>query len=142
MTIRQDIAELLHAGIPESHIARQLHVRTLTVRETRKTLGLPAPKRGHRPYEATVEDAYRARAVPVDGGHMRWTGSFGGGRVPVVSRAGTRVSAYKVAFRLCYGREPVGQVRPGCGVQGCVTGGHLEDQAMRDQYNAIFGAAS
>lgn len=142
MTVRADIAELLHAGVPESHIARQLHIRTLTVREARKALGLPAPKRGHQPQETTFEDAFRARAVPTDGGHTRWTGSFGGGGVPVVSHSGTRISAYKVAFRLQYGREPRGQVRPGCSVRGCVTGGHLEDQPMRETCTAIFGGVA
>lgn len=146
MTIRPDIAEMLRARIPESHIAKQLHVRRKTVADTRKALGLPAPKRGHRPYEATVEDAYRARALPVDDGHLQWTGSFGGDSVPVVNHSSKRVTAYKVAFRLRHGRDPVGAVRPTCGMRGCVSGDHLEDQPMREKnrtaYAAIFGEAS
>ena len=51
-----------------------------------------------------------------------------------------------MAFTLHTGREPIGHVMPGCGLQACVRGDHVEDQPMRkktrDAYTAIFGGAA
>jgi hypothetical protein len=51
-------------------------------------------------------------------------------------------TAYRIAFQIRHGREPVGYVKPGCEFDGCVHPDHVEDQPMRDQYAAIFGAAA
>jgi hypothetical protein len=51
-------------------------------------------------------------------------------------------TAYRIAFQIRWGREPVGYVKPGCEYDGCVHPEHVEDQPMREQYAAIFGAAA
>lgn len=90
-----------------------------------------APRRAQR-RPASMEEAYRAHAEPVDGGHVRWTGSTSH-TTPTVWFGGTTYSAYKVAFRLHHGREPEGTVTSGCDVPGCVAGAHVEDRPMRHQ---------
>jgi hypothetical protein len=81
---------------------------------------------------ASIEDAYRARAIPTTDGHMEWTGIRNSTtRTPVVQLGTLRTSAYKVAFLLEHNREPVGYLKPACGVPGCVAGAHLQDAAMR-----------
>ncbi|MFD1656951.1 helix-turn-helix domain-containing protein [Streptomyces caeni] len=148
MKIRADIAALLRAGMPESHIAAQLHVSPRTVRATRRALGLPAPKRGGAPVTyASVEDAFRANTAPVDGGHVRWTGytdSVSG--LPVLCYRGRRQTAPRVAFTSHHGREPVGKVRRTCEYEGCIAGAHLADRLIREAnqradaaYPGIFG---
>jgi hypothetical protein len=145
MKIRADIAELLHAGVPQIQISRQLRCAPLTVQRTREALGLPAPKSG-RPSFVSFEDAFRAHTEPTDDGHVRWTGPVHGDDTPTVYAQRGQRSAYRVAFTLHHGREPIGRVTPGCRLQGCVRGDHLEDQPMRERtrqtYAAIFGGGS
>jgi hypothetical protein len=133
MLIRDDIAELLHAGVPQIYIARQLRVRPQTVQLTREALGLPAPHRyGSSPRYQSVEAAYWAHAACAGGGHLDWTGWRNSSGVPVVRHRGFQGSAYRVAFRIHHGRVPEGQVRNACGMPGCVAGGHLADRVMRE----------
>ena len=105
----------------------------------------PSAPRRKRLRAASPEDVFRLRAESVDGGHVRWTGPVTHG-TPTVRHQGANQSAYRVAFRLHYGRDPEGQARPGCGMPGCVAGAHLEDRPMRQRtaslFNAIFGATS
>ncbi|MGP4085448.1 helix-turn-helix domain-containing protein [Streptomyces sp. KR55] len=145
MKVRADIAELLREGVPESHIARQLHVDRGTVRRTRKALGMPAPQRGPRSSYASIEDAFRKNTQSVDGGHLRWTG-YMDGTFPMLCYRSQRIPAPKVAFRLHNGREPVGRLTRTCEVPGCVAGRCLADRPMREAnqradaaYKAIFG---
>lgn len=140
MRIRDDIAERLRAGTPQAYIVRELHVSPITVQRTREALGLPAPKSGP-PRPPSIEDEFRRLAEPIEDEHVRWNGKHTGGAPLVVWRQITR-SAYQVAFELQHGRPPVGRVSPGCGRRGCVAGAHVEDQAMRDTYAAIFGGAA
>ncbi|MFE9127021.1 hypothetical protein ACFYOF_16650 [Streptomyces sp. NPDC007148] len=143
--IRRDITELLHAGLPETHIAAQLHVSNKRVAAVRISLGLPAPSRGRRPRYATVEDAFRAHIESVEGNHVRWTGQHSGDGAPALKYCARTVSPYRIAFRMRYGREPVGRAAPGCDMPKCVAGDHLEDQPMRARnkktYAVIFGGA-
>jgi hypothetical protein len=105
----------------------------------------PSVPRELRPKAMTLEEAFRHHAEPVDGGHVRWTGSTSH-KTPSVWFSGSTYSAYKVAFRLHHGREPEGLVTPACGMPGCVAGAHVEDRPMRQRtdslYAAIFGVAS
>lgn len=97
------------------------------------TASRPGRPRAH----ASIEDAYRAHAIPTTDGHMRWTGpSYGHGRAPMVQHVRERESAYRVAFRLHHDRAPEGMLKPVCGVRGCVAGAHLEDAAMRRAKNS------
>jgi hypothetical protein len=94
---------------------------------------MSAPRIGRPRAHASIEDAYRAHAVPTTDGHMEWTGiknSTTG--TPIVQLGTQRVSAYKVAFQLEHNREPVGYLKPSCGKPGCVAGAHLQDAPMRE----------
>lgn len=144
MKIRDDIAALLRAGHSQGHIVRELHVGILTVQRTREALGLPPHPAGGSSGHATPDDAFRARTAPAAFGHVLWTGHVCRGTPMVVHRKAAR-SAYRVAFRLHHGREPVGRVTPGCDMPLCVAGAHVEDRPIREQtrktYAAIFGGA-
>ncbi|MES9522408.1 hypothetical protein [Streptomyces capoamus] len=92
------------------------------------TASRPGRPRAH----ATIEDAYRAHAIPTNDGHVQWTGATNStSRTPTALHGPHRESAYKVAFRLEHGRQPVGIVKPACGMRGCVAGAHMEDGPMR-----------
>lgn len=143
MKVRADIAEALRAGIPQSRIARELHVAPITVQRTREALRLPAPKTC-RTLPATVEDAFRQYVQPVDGGHAEWTGPRSGS--PRLTHEGTVYSAYRIAYRIAHGREPDGRALPSCGHDQCVQPGHHADRADRARekrvdalYAGIFG---
>jgi len=135
MSTRNAIEELLRAGYSDRAIARQVHVRTTRVAEIRTQLGLPAHTPGPTG-STTHEDLFWRRAVPTDDGHLLWPYSTTAARI---GSEGPRQSAYRIAFRIRYQREPVGFVLPGCGVNRCVHPRHVEDQPMRQQYAAIFG---
>jgi hypothetical protein len=137
---RAAIEELLHAGYGNKAIAQQVHVCRNRVAAVRAELGLP---KSTRRYEASsAEDLFWRRTQPADGGHLAWTGYRNGKGVPAVRTVDGMRTAYRIAFRIRWGREPVGRVKPGCGRDGCVHPEHVDDQPMRDQYAAIFGAAA
>jgi hypothetical protein len=94
--------------------------------------GASAPGRGRPAPAASWEDAFKARTVAVEGGHVHWTGTTGARGTPVVGHGGQVETAYRLAFRWHYGREPEGNVRPTCDYPCCVAGGHLADRAMRE----------
>ncbi|MFF8656773.1 hypothetical protein [Streptomyces huasconensis] len=149
MKIRADIAELLHAGLSDRAIARQLSVDAKrTVRPAREALGLPRSRPGRKP-APTVEDLFWRRTQPVDGGHLLWTGARGAasqGRCPFLRHGGRVHTAYRIAFRIKHGREPEGRVTPTCDRDGCVAPDHVEDRRIRERtkstFDAIFGAVS
>lgn len=147
MKARGDIAELLSKGLPEKHIASQLGIDRGTVRRARTALGLPAPPRGPRSKYASLRDAFRNHTESVPGGHLRWTGPLDG-TFPILTWGGRRYAARRVAFQLQRGREPIGRItRIGaCDFPGCVEGGHLLDQVIREAhmradaaFEVIFG---
>jgi hypothetical protein len=138
MNTRAAIVELLRAGHSDRAIARQVHVRNTHVGEIRAQLGLPAHKAGPTP-AGSYEDLFWRHAQPTDDGHWIWPNATANVRI---GHEGPKQTASRIAFRIRYQREPVGQVRPGCGRRGCVHPGHVEDQPMREQYAAIFGAAA
>jgi hypothetical protein len=140
--VRADIAKLLRAGVPRDEIARTLHVAPLTVQRTREALGMPAPPRRRR-LPATPEEAFYQHTEPVPGGHLRWTIKLSSVGRPVFGYQDGKISAYPLAFLIRWGREPVGQVQPGCDFEGCMAPEHVEDRPMREKnraaYAAIFG---
>jgi hypothetical protein len=133
---------MLQSGATVTDIVQTLHVSTLTVQRTRKAIGMPAHLRGR--WSESLAEAFAVRTEPAPGGHVRWTGCVSNKGMPVVSYLRTKVSAYRVAFRAHYGRDPVGLPKPGCGYPRCVAGAHLEDQPMRvrnrETFAAIFGS--
>lgn len=140
MTVRPDVAELLHAGYGDRTIARQLSVPRRSVTAARTALGLSAGHRGTKP-AASTEDLFWRRTRPAEGGHLEWTGYTYDG-LPILRHNGRRYSAYRIAFRIKNGREPVGHVRRGCDWDSCVHPRCMEDQTMRDQYKRIFGGST
>jgi hypothetical protein len=94
--------------------------------------GASAPGRGRRPSAQSWQDAFDARTVSVEGGHLHWSGATGRRGTPVVAWRGQVETAYRLAFRWHYGREPEGNVRPTCDYPCCVAGGHLADRAIRE----------
>ncbi|MEV4335723.1 hypothetical protein [Streptomyces sp. NPDC049590] len=145
MKVRDDIAELLHAGHSNSAIARQLNVDAKKVAAARAALGLPKAKSGYKA-AASPEDLFWRRTQPTDDGHMLWAGSRNSKGAPYLIHGGRCHSAYKLAYRIAKGRDPEGYALPSCDRDGCVKPGHHADRADRAQnrradrlYTAIFG---
>lgn len=111
-------------------------------KQERRNPSLPRRERT-RPRPASLEDVFAAHVEDTGDGHARWNGPVAH-QTPAVRFEGRMQSAYRVAFRLHHGREPVGQASPACGVPGCVAGGHVDDRPMRERtktvYASIFGA--
>jgi hypothetical protein len=126
---------MLRAGHSQTETARALGVGVARVRAARVRLGIPLHRPGPAP--ETVEDAFNRIAVPTDDGHLIWPND----RYRINTIAGSSTSALRYAFERKHGRPPVGKALPGCGTPRCVLPEHVEDQPMRDQYAAIFGAA-
>jgi len=75
--------------------------------------------------------AWLARTVPADGGHLMWAGRAR--PTPVLRFGGRELSAARIAFLLGVGREPVGPVMAGCGVEHCVAPEHVDDTVRRQR---------
>jgi hypothetical protein len=139
MKIRPDVVDLLNEGLSDREIAARLHVCAKTVvSPTRRALGLPTSRSGPKP--ASPEELFHVRTEEVDGGHLRWTGWHNNQGVPGVRTRSGNTTAYRVAFRIRWGREPEGNVRPGCDFPACVAPEHVEDRPMRDRYRALLDA--
>ncbi|WP_327671885.1 MULTISPECIES: hypothetical protein [unclassified Streptomyces] len=140
MNIRPDVAELLHAGLSNRAIARELGVDAdTTVRDARTALGIAKARRGRRAAES-VEDLYWLRAQPVDDGHILWTGHRNHDGTALVRHGGKLHTALRVAFRIKHGREPEGHVTPTCDRDGCVAPGHTQDRIIRKRTETTFAA--
>lgn len=134
---REDIIRLLDEGLSNKEIGARLRTNPMRVAGIRAELGLP--KTPPLP-PATFEDGWATATEPADGGHLRWVGTARDAH-PLIRIGGRSLSARRAAFEHLHGRPAVGPVLPGCGWGPCVRPEHLEDRPMRDQYNAIFGAA-
>ncbi|MER5750678.1 hypothetical protein [Streptomyces sp. NPDC002088] len=139
---RADIIRLLAAGYPDRAIGRELRTATKRIRRIRAELQLP-PARAN---VLTLEQKWATYALATDDGHLEWVGPRGTAGTPIVCHGNRRHQARAIAFRQQYRRDPVGQVRPGCGAAWCVAPAHVADQPMRaqldTQYAAIFGEAA
>lgn len=146
MKVRADVVELLHAGYSDRAIGRHLNTDPKGVAAARALLGLPKAKSGYKA-AASPEDLFWRRVRPV-GEHMEWDGNRNNRTTPTLRHGGHQYTAYRIAFRIAHGREPVGQALPSCGHTQCVRPGHHADKPMRDAarradrlYARIFGAA-
>lgn len=138
MKIRQDVVDMLRAGAYTTEVMATLHVGHPTVVRARKALGITTPiPSGRAP--VPVPDAFHAHTEPIDGGHLRWTGHYNKG-VPLLCRNSGNLSAYRVAFTLKHDREPTGLVRSACDYPRCVAPDHVQDQPMRQQFDAQYAA--
>ncbi|MER5875521.1 hypothetical protein ABT119_06270 [Streptomyces sp. NPDC001910] len=140
MSTRAQIVELLRAGYSDRAIARQVHVRNTAVGRIRTQLGLPKHNPGPSP-AGSAEDQFWRRAQHTDDGHLLWP-AYTPGRAARVRYSGVQMSVHRIAFGIAHDREPVGKVRSGYKITGCVHPRHVEDQPMRDKYRAIFQGAA
>lgn len=125
-------ALLAEDDISDLAVATQLGCGYKRVATVRKRVGLPVYIRGRRPLHGSMQEAFAAQTEPVEGGHLRWTGTREKCGTPVLRWRTLLQTAYRVAFRMQHGREPVGKVSRSCGIPGCVAGPHQEDRLMRD----------
>ncbi|WP_425832625.1 hypothetical protein [Streptomyces fractus] len=145
MKVRVDVAELLRAGLADHVIAWRLGVDAAkTVRPARAALRIPQVPPGRRA-AASVEDLFRRRTLPVEGGHVLWTGHRNHDGTALLRHGDTLYSALRVAFRMRYEREPEGHVTRTCDRPGCVAPDHTQDRRIRARtdatFTAIFGGA-
>ncbi|MFJ3037765.1 hypothetical protein [Streptomyces tendae] len=129
MTVRADVAELLHAGYGDRTIARRLGVTAASVTQARQTLGLPPARGGNKP-AGSVEDLFWRRTKPVDGGHLEWTGHRTNKGVGTTKWQGTIYTAGRIAYRIRYGQDPAGHTHAPCGHDGCVAPAHIADSKV------------
>lgn len=90
----------------------------------------PRPKERPGP-AASWREAFDARTVEMEGGHLHWTGSTGERGTPLLGHRGQIETAYRLAFRWHHQRKPEGNVRPTCDYPCCVAGAHLADRRIR-----------
>ncbi|MEU1908436.1 hypothetical protein [Streptomyces hygroscopicus] len=136
--VRPDVARMLRAGATNREIAAVCHTARRKVAAARAALGI-APAQPSRGIES-LEAALKARVEPLFCGHAVWTGPRNENGVPMVSWKFQRVSAYRVAFRAHYGREPQGVVLAVCEVPGCIAGRCLDDKTARDRTRGQLAA--
>ncbi|MFC9341414.1 helix-turn-helix domain-containing protein [Streptomyces sp. NPDC057020] len=78
------------------------------------------------------QEAFLARTLAVEDGHVEWTGSLNGHGTPLLKVGPVAETAYRYAFRAHHGRDAQGKTVPTCGYLRCVAGGHLEDRVIRE----------
>ncbi|MFJ5038017.1 hypothetical protein [Streptomyces parvulus] len=83
-----------------------------------------------------IRSAFVARSRRTPSGHRCWKGSVSSTGTPMLFVGKERFTAARAGFLLAHGREPVGNVKPGCGRASCVEPDHLEDRPMRDARRA------
>ncbi|MFE2424860.1 hypothetical protein [Streptomyces hokutonensis] len=129
-------ALLAKEDVSNSAVAAQLGCGWGRVDEVRKRVGLPAYVRGRRPAYGSWTEAFNEQSELVEGGHRRWTGTREKCGTPVVRHRTSIQTAYRVAFRLHYGREPEGNLTRSCQIPGCVAGAHQQDRVIREAAKA------
>ncbi|MFF1834153.1 helix-turn-helix domain-containing protein [Streptomyces sp. NPDC058231] len=118
-------------GAEVSNLARELGVGPERVRRVRVKEGVPVYPRGRHGSGESWAEAFAARTLAVDGGHLDWTGSVSEHGTPLLRVRREAETAYRYAFRIHHGREAEGKSGPVCGFPRCVAGAHLEDRVLR-----------
>lgn len=136
-----EITALLRQGtLSNEGIARTLRVDKHRVGRIRRDLGLPAYQR----QPLTLEQKWRGKTRPVEGGHLAWKGERGSSsRTPILRYKGQCHTAAAIAFRLRTGRAPEGYAFAECGFNHCVEPTHVDDepgrQLSREQLRYLAG---
>ncbi|MFI5685865.1 hypothetical protein [Streptomyces sp. NPDC051636] len=135
-----EIRALISAGRHNEAIVRELRVDKSAVRRIRKEMDVPNPPQ----HSETLEEKWAQHTEPLEGGHLRWTGSRAGASgTPVMCYRDKTHTAAAVAFRQRTGRDPVGQVKAECDLRQCVAPDHVEDEPgrtqLREQYRYLLG---
>jgi hypothetical protein len=138
VTTRELIAALLKEGATYDHIRAEVRVSYGTITAVRKAAGLPERRKSYA-LNKPAGEAFDDRTERTDDGHRLWTGHTAHGCAQL-AHAGRRESPRRFAFRLAYGREPIGYVKAGCGVEECFEPFHQEDRPMRERDRATFAA--
>lgn len=86
------------------------------------------------PVPAGLTARWQSRTVAADGGHMVWVGS------PWVKHDGIQYRPARIAFAMRTGREAEGNVKPDCGLPGCVAPAHVEDEPGRYRNRLAYRA--
>lgn len=122
------IRRLMRQGLSNNAIARELGVDRAAVRRIRKEAGIPSPE----PQPLSLEEKWRQRTRPVEGGHLEWTGErVNASRTPVMRYKEESHSPAAIAFRIEHGRDPDGYAIADCGMKHCVAPGHVLDEPGR-----------
>ncbi|WP_432124021.1 hypothetical protein [Streptomyces sp. C10-9-1] len=137
--LRLRIAAMLRAGATYAQVRAELGAGSSTVASVRREYSIPVVA-GRAFAPRTMAEAYARHAEDTGDGHVRWTGPWNQVPTPVVNFGRGQDTVRRVAFRLAYGREPVGPVTSGCGEPWCVAPGHGEDRPMREQLRAQLEA--
>ncbi|MFE1125861.1 hypothetical protein ACFW6R_04345 [Streptomyces albidoflavus] len=135
---RTEVERLLREGRSARAIAAELHVCAKDVAALRTELGLPRARSGKA--ATPLAELFQQRTRPVEGSHLEWTGHHTNSGVPALRHGGRLHTAYRVAYRLRTGRDPVGKVTAGCDHPGCIAPNHVDDQRDRATYRAVLGA--
>ncbi|WP_433916898.1 helix-turn-helix domain-containing protein [Streptomyces sp. NBC_01744] len=133
MISADEIAAALDGTVSNLAVARELGVAPERVRRVRAKEGVPVYPRGRRGSGESWAEAFAARTLAVDGGHLDWTGSVSEHGTPVLRVRRETETAYRYAFRVHHGREAQGNSGPVCGFPRCVAGAHLEDRVLREE---------
>ena len=83
-----------------------------------------------------VVDAYIARTIQGDDGHVWWRGP----QRSTVTAGGRVYTAAQLAYHVGYRRAPRGRVQAYCGTPYCVAPEHLADDRIRGQLNLASAA--
>ena len=137
---RDQIAALLHEGMSNLAISRQLRCDKGRVRRVRRELGIADVQL----QPLSLEEKWLANTREVDGGHLEWTGERGRSNdTPVMRYREKTYTAARIAFRIRTGREPVGYAFAECDQKHCIAPDHVEDepgrQAAREQLRYLLG---
>lgn len=136
--VPEKVAELLRAGKTDTQIAAEFRMARRRVALMRAQLHIPPSRSNQAP--PTIEAAFTARVRALPDGHAEWAGPRNDNGTPMLCWKDQRVSAYRVAFRIEYGREPQGVVLPVCDIAGCVAGRCLDDAAARNRTRGQLAA--
>ncbi|MBT2492328.1 helix-turn-helix domain-containing protein [Streptomyces sp. ISL-96] len=136
ITTEEIAAALDGADCSNLAVARTLGVGPERVRRVRAAAGMPPYQRGRRRSCETWEEAFAARTVAVENGHLQWTGPLSEHGTPLLRLGLEAETAYRYAFRIHHGRDAEGKTTPSCGYPRCVAGGHLEDRVIREERRA------
>ncbi|WP_327123739.1 helix-turn-helix domain-containing protein [Streptomyces sp. NBC_01727] len=133
MISADEIAAALDGTVSNLAVARELGVAPERVRRVRAKEGVPVYPRGRRGSGESWAEAFAARTLAVEGGHVEWTGPLSEHGTPVLRLGRAAETAYRYAFRVHHGREAEGKSGPVCGFPRCVAGAHLDDRVLREE---------
>lgn len=133
------IVTLIRLGKSDRNIYDRLKVSRKYIRQVRMETGAAPFSRT----QSVDEQLARFMSAPGPGGHVWWTGSTSHSGAPRIRSAGKEIPAAHAVFEQRTGRKPEGQVRSDCGMQHCLSPGHLMDdlerRKVRLQTRALLG---